>query len=183
MKRNASIRQICITGICIALCYVFPLAFHAVGLGKALLPMHVPVLLCGMLCGGVYGMICGIAGPVLSSALTGMPSPAALVSMAPELAVYGLASGIAYRLVQTKHPIADLYISLIGAMVLGRIVKALIHALFYLGSASGPSLLSWVGSDLAGTVPGIICHLVIIPALIVALERTGIVPRRLHTKT
>ncbi len=178
MEKMSSIKKLCVTAICIALCYVLPLAFHGLGLGSLLSPMHIPVLLCGLLCGWAYGAVCGIIGPGLSCLLSGMPSPVALSFMIPELVVYGLASGLLYRLVRTKYPIADIYIALIGAMILGRIAGGIASALFYLGKSQGFTIAIWASSYFLGTAPGIVCHLIVIPLLVLTLQRTGAVPRR-----
>ena len=57
----SKIKKACICAICIALCYVLPVALHSFALGSILSPMHIPVLLCGLVCGGFYGAFCGIA--------------------------------------------------------------------------------------------------------------------------
>ena len=75
----SNVKKICICAFCIALCCVLPPAFHAVGLGAVFSPMHLPVLLCGLLCGWPYGAFCGVAGPLLSCLTTGMPSAARLL--------------------------------------------------------------------------------------------------------
>ena len=93
----SSVKRACICALCTALCYVLPLAFHALGAGSTFLPMHLPVLLCGLICGAGYGAFCGIAGPVVSCVLSGMPTALQLASMAPELCAYGLLCGLLYR--------------------------------------------------------------------------------------
>lgn len=83
------------SGMCVALAIVLPMAFHMIpDAGKVFLPMHIPVLLCGLLCGPVYGLGCGILAPLLSHLFTGMPPTAMLPSMLCELAAYGMLSGI-----------------------------------------------------------------------------------------
>ena len=83
-----------LTAVCIALCVVLPMAFHAVpNAGQIFLPMHIPVLLAGLCCGWPFGLLAGVAGPLLSSLFTGMPPLAYLPSMLCELALYGLLSG------------------------------------------------------------------------------------------
>ena len=68
-----TIKKMVMTAICIALCVVLPLLFHWVpNAGSVFLPMHIPVLLCGLLCGWPYGLVCGLLGPLVSS-FTGMP--------------------------------------------------------------------------------------------------------------
>lgn len=178
MNKLFSPKRITVTAVCIALCSILPPAFHSLGLGSALSPMHIPVLLCGMVCGWACGLICGIAGPILSSLLTGMPGTTMLVSMVPELMAYGLCTGLLMQLVHTKKLYADLYISLAGAMILGRIVGGIAKALFYMGTGTPFSLALWVSSYFTGSIPGIVCHLILIPLLVITLTKARLIPVR-----
>ena len=178
MNNTSSAKRITICAVCIALCYVLPLAFHSVGLGSILSPMHIPVLLCGLICGGGYGLICGITGPLLSSLLSGMPSATGLIFMVPELAVYGLAAGIAMRFIHTKKAYLDLYIALMLAMLLGRVAGGIASALFYTGNGGTFSIALWVSSYLVGTLPGICCHLILIPLLVLTLTKAKVLAVR-----
>ncbi len=177
MKMNR-IKCIILCAMCIALCYVLPIAFHALALGKILSPMHIPVLLCGIICGPLYGLFCGIAGPILSSLISGMPPVTALISMLPELAVYGLVGGLLMKFIRTKHLIADVYASLIPAMILGRIAGGIADALFYLGSETPYSINMFVSSYLIGSFPSIIIQLILIPILALTLEKAKLLPAR-----
>ena len=117
-----SVKKSIICAVCIALCYVLPLFFHGIqNAGPVFCPMHIPVFICGLICGWHYGLLCGIAGPAISSALTGMPPIAHLPSMMAELAVYGIISGLMIKLIHTKNTYADLYISLTAAIIAGHI--------------------------------------------------------------
>ena len=111
----SSIKKICVTAIMIALCCILPTMFHLAGLGTAFSPMHIPVLLAGLICGGWYGLCCGVIGPVLSSILTGMPGATMLISMIPELITYGLVTGLMMRYVRTGKLTADLYTGVANA--------------------------------------------------------------------
>lgn len=173
-----SIKKICATAILIALCCILPAMFHMAGLGTAFSPMHIPVLLCGLICGGWYGLCCGIIGPVLSSILTGMPGASMLVSMVPELIAYGVVTGLMMRVVRTGKLTADLYISLTAAMVAGRIVGGIAKALIYMGSGEAFTLAVWASSYFVTALPGIICHLILIPVLMMALYRAKLIPAR-----
>ncbi len=178
MNHMSSVKRICIAAICMAMCYVLPQAFHATGLGSVLSPMHIPVLLCGLVCGGQYGLLCGIIGPILSSVLSGMPPATMLISMIPELAVYGLTCGLLMKLLRTKHLWLDVYLALGAAMVLGRIAGGVAKALFYLGTGEPYSLALWVSGYFATALPGILCHLILVPALYGILEKARLIPRR-----
>ena len=178
MEKMTSIKKACITAVCIALCYALPIAFHSVGLGSVFSPMHIPVLLCGMVCGGGYGLFCGIAGPVLSSILSGMPTTTGLIFMVPELVTYGLVSGILTSLVHTNRLHLDMYISLAAAMVLGRIAGGIASAIFYMGTGQAFTIGIWAASYFAGSFPGIICHLILIPLLAFTLMKAKLIPVR-----
>ena len=180
----SKIKKICICAICIALCYVLPVALHSFGLGSILSPMHIPVLLCGLVCGSFYGMFCGIAGPILSSILSGMPPMTMLFSMIPELMVYGLATGLAMKYVRTGKLLADVYLSLTAAMLLGRVVGGVAKALFIAIMATGDafSIGIWATSYFVGTLPGIIVHLILVPMLISVLTSVKVIPSRYSKK-
>jgi len=180
MKKSTNIKNATICAACIALCYVLPVAFHSVGLGSVLSPLHLPVLLCGIVCGGWYGLFCGIAGPLLSSVLSGMPGPMMLITMVPELMAYGLVTGIAMKYVRTGRVIADLYIALGIAMVLGRIVGGIaqLFAIYVVGIDSAFSIAIWINSYFIGTLPGILCQLAVIPVLVLTLMKAKVIPNR-----
>jgi len=177
MKTMSNTKKLCIAAICVALCYVLPLILHAVGGGKLFSPMHFPVLLCGLICGPLYGGLCGIIGPVISSLLGGMPAAHQLISMVPELVFYGLISGLLFKFVRTKSIYANLYISLIPAMLAGRIAGGIAKAFVFLSDAQAYSVSLWASSYLIGTLPGIIAQLILIPALVFALIKTGVIPQ------
>ena len=179
MKKLSSVQKATITAICIALCYVLPVAFHALGAGAYFSPMHIPVLLCGLVCGPGYGAFCGIAGPVISST-TGMPGIAQLPYFLPELMTYGLVSGWMLKLVRTKRTIADLFIAMAAAMLLGRVAGGIAQALTVrlLGTAAVFNVTVWVTGYFVTAMPGIICHLVLVPFLYLTLEKAGMIPRR-----
>ena len=177
MQKMSTVKKAIITAICIALCVVLPQAFHAIPRAGAIyLPMHIPVLLCGLICGWPFGLLCGIAGPLLSSLFTGMPPAAALPSMIIECAVYGCASGLLMSIVRTKNTYADLYISLIGAMLCGRIIAGILQALIF--SAGSYSMAAWGTSYFVTALPGIIIQVVLLPSIVFALMKAKLIPER-----
>lgn len=171
------IKRTVFAAVCIALCVVLPMAFHAIpGGGSVFLPMHIPVFLCGLICGWPFGLACALAGPLLSSLLTGMPPIAYLPKMLCELAVYGLASGILFKIIRTKNIFADLYISLVCSMLLGRVVAGVLSALIF---AHGKySMAAWTTAYFVKSFPGIIIQLALIPAIVFALEKSKLIPKR-----
>ena len=139
------------------------------------LPMHIPVLLCGLICGWPYGLVCGLVGPFLSSVITGMPPAAMLPSMMIECASYGCVTGLMMKFVRTGRPYADLYISMVTAMVLGRVIAGLAKAWIL---APGTPPFAWVTTSLVAGIPGIIIQLVVMPTVIFALTRARLIPKR-----
>lgn len=177
MQKMSAVKKSIITAVCIALCVVLPQAFHAVpNAGAIYLPMHIPVLLCGLICGWSYGLLCGLAGPALSALLTGMPPAAVLPGMLVECGVYGLAAGLLMQLLRTKHLYADLYISLAAAMLLGRVVSGIAKALIF--SAGSYSMVSWVAGSFVTALPGIVIQLALLPSIVYALMRARLIPQR-----
>ena len=163
--------------MCIALCVVLPQAFHAIpNAGSIYCPMHIPVLLCGLICGWQYGLLCGIAGPLVSALITGMPPAAVLPGMLVECAAYGALTGLMMQLVHTKKVYPDLYISLLVAMLGGRIISGIAKALIF--SAGSYSMTAWVTGSFVTSLPGIIVHLVLIPSIVYALMKAKLIPAR-----
>ena len=169
-----STKRLILAGLCVALGIVLPVAFHSVAnAGSIFLPMHIPVLLCGLICGWPYGLACGVLAPLLSSLITGMPPMAYLPSMLCELAVYGFVSGLLMRYVKTGKLLADLYISLVSAMLLGRLVLGLLNALLF--RAGEYSVALWTTSAFVTALPGIVIQLAVIPALVFALKKSRLI--------
>ena len=107
-------KKLVLAALFLAIGVVLPTATHSIpNAGSVLLPMHIPVLLCGLTCSWQYGLLCGLLSPALSSLITGMPPAAVLPAMVCELAAYGLLSGLSARLVHTGTRLTDLYLSLI----------------------------------------------------------------------
>ena len=142
-------------------------------LGKALAPMHIPVLLCGFMCGWPWGLAVGLIAPLLRSVVFGMPVmfPGA-VAMAFELATYGCLSGLLYHLLPKKAWCT--YAVLVISMIAGRIVWGI--ARLILAGLSGGSF-TWalfIAGAVTNAIPGIILHLALIPVLVIAMNRAGL---------
>lgn len=168
-----NIRNLVMCALCIALGLVLPLAFHAVpNAGQIFLPMHIPVLLCGLICGPLFGLICGALTPLLSSVMTGMPGAAILPGMMCELATYGLVGGV-LALLPIKPRAASIYVSLVGAMLCGRLVSGALNALIF--RAGEYSLTMWVSASFVTALPGIVIQLIAIPLIVAALERAHVI--------
>lgn len=177
MKKMTSAKRLVTAAFCIALCVVLPMAFHGIpNAGSVMLPMHIPVLLCGLICGWPFGLVCGLLGPLLSGLLTGMPPAAVLPSMMVECAVYGAVSGLMLKFVKTKNVYADLYISMIAAMLLGRVVGGASKALLF--APGTMTVAAWAAGYFVTGLPGILVQLALIPSLVFALIKAGLIPER-----
>ena len=174
----SSVKKLTLCAVCIALCAVLPPVFHMLALGSILSPMHIPVLLCGLACGWPYGAFCGLAGPLVAHLINGAPGAVMLVSMIPELIVYGLTCGLLMKLIHTGRLYVDLYCALIPAMLLGRIAGGIAQAIFLTSNGQSYSLALWAGAYLVKAIPGIILHLALIPTLVVVLARARLISAR-----
>ena len=176
MTQFTYVKKLVFTAVCAALCLVLPTAFHSIpNAGQVILPMHIPVLLCGLVCGWPNGLLCGLIGPLLSSVITGMPPAAMLPSMMVECAVYGLVTGLAMKYIRTGKPVTDLYVSMIAAMVLGRVVAGFAKAWIF---TPGVAPFAWVTTSLVTGIPGIVIQLVLMPLVVTALTRARLIPAR-----
>jgi len=164
--KNKQIRQITYASAFLALALVLPfLTAQIPEIGRALLPMHIPVLLCGFICGSKYGGIVGFIAPLLRSLLFGMPPmyPVAL-AMSFELAVYGIIAGIMFTLLSKK--LINYYISLIIAMIAGRIVWGIMIYIYFSISNTSFTLTDLYLATIVSATPGIIIQLILIPPLV-----------------
>ena len=173
----SQVKRVVVAAACAALGIVLPMAFHALpGAGNVWLPMHIPVMICGLVAGPVAGAATGVLAPVLSSLLTGMPAAPILPSMTCELVAYGLVSGLLARFVRSGRLAVDLYVSLVGAMIVGRLVGGALQALIF--SQGAYSLAAWVSGYFVTGAPGIVLQLVVVVPIVAALERAGLVEAR-----
>lgn len=144
-------------------------------IGNMLLPMHIPVFLCGLICGWPYGLAVGFILPLLRSALFSMPAmyPNA-VSMAFELATYGLVVGLCFRYAK-KQRMRTVYTSMLIAMLAGRLVWGAAQVvLLGLGGKS----FAWsvfLANGFINAIPGIILQLLLIPAVMLALHKSKLI--------
>ena len=169
--KNTNLLKLTYAAVCLALCLVLPfLTGQIPQIGSKLLPMHIPVLLCGFLCGPVWGCAVGLIAPILRSLLFGMPPlfPTA-TAMAFELAAYGLLAGLFYKLLPKKTPY--LYLALILAMIGGRLVWGLAQTILMGVSGKSFTLAAFWAGAFANAWPGIILQLVLIPPVVAALKK------------
>ena len=166
-------RKITLSAIFLALGLVLPfLTMQIQSIGNMLLPMHIPVLLCGYVVGVPYSLIIGFITPVLRSFLFGMPMMLNAICMAFELATYGAIAGIMHKKLSSKK--WYIYISLIIAMIAGRIVWG--GAMYICMGIKGGAftLAAFFAGAITNAIPGIIVQLVLIPIIVIMLEKAKV---------
>ncbi|MEF9984567.1 MAG: ECF transporter S component [Oscillospiraceae bacterium] len=166
---NTKTKNLVIAGLLTALGIAIPQLFHLVGMsGSVFLPMHIPVLLCGIICGPTLGGLCGLLVPLLCGLLTGMPPlfPVATY-MACELIAYGVIIGFMFKK-------TNVFVSLITAMLGGRVVLGIAQAIC-MGIVSKPfGIPAFLTGAFVTALPGIVIQLVLIPAIILLLKKTKV---------
>ena len=175
-RRNSagSTKNMVLAAFFLALGLVLPfLTGQIQGIGNKLLPMHFPVMVCGFVCGWQWGLAVGFVVPLLRSALWGMPvmMPMA-VAMAFELAAYGAATGLLYRMFPKKN--TSVYISLIGAMIVGRLVWGLVCVPLYGVAGKAFSVPMFVGGAFLNAIPGIVLQILLVPPVVLSLMRANV---------
>ncbi len=175
---SQSIKNLVTASMLFAVGIVLPFATGQIPeIGNMLLPMHLPVLLCGFICGFKYGGAIGFLLPLMRSLMFGRPLlyPNA-VAMAVELMAYGLAAGLIYMLFK-KKTLLSIYISLVSAMLLGRIVWGAASAVLYGIASKAYGFAAFIAGAFVEAVPGIILQLILIPALVFTVQKIQNKPR------
>jgi len=175
-------KKITLSALFIALGLVLPLLTGQLkGLGNAFLPMHLPVLICGLVVGPLYGLVVGLILPVLRHFTFGMPPlyPTA-IAMSFELATYGFVIGFVYKTSRWKCIIA-LYESLIIAMIAGRIVWGITTVILLGVNGQAFAWQKFIEGAVLNAIPGIVFQLIFIPSLMLALHKTGLVQFRYNS--
>ena len=171
---SLQIRKLTYAALYLAIALILPFVTGQIPeIGAMLCPMHIPVLLCGFMCGWPWGLAVGFIAPLLRGVLFGMPVlfPTG-VAMAFELAVYGGTAGILYsRLPRQKRTI---YAVLLTAMIAGRLVWGLAHVIIAGLTGSEFTMALFIAGAVTNAVPGIVLHIVLIPILVMAMNRAGL---------
>ncbi len=179
MKNHKKLLKMVLAALFLAFAYVMPfLTGQIPEIGSMLCPMHLPVLLCGFICGPIWGLIVGGIAPLLRSMLTGgfPPMFPTALCMAFELASYGAVAGMMHRILPRKKPL--IYVSLMTAMVTGRLVWG--AAMFVCLGVGGGSFTfaAFIAGAVTGAIPGIIAQLILVPVLVMLLDRPKILKLR-----
>jgi thiamine transporter ThiT len=167
--KYTDIRSYLLTALFVILSVLVPWVFHQFHLaGPTFLPMHIFVLIAGLLFGWRAGLIVGLFTPLASYAVSGMPALTILPQIIIELSAYGSIAGI----LREKYNLRTIW-SLLGAMIGGRIASLITILAIYLVAGQSYSPLGMEANPFAAfwsTVkqgwPGIVIQLAFIPAIV-----------------
>ncbi len=178
MENHNKILKMVLAALFLALSYVMPfLTGQIPEIGAMLCPMHLPVLLCGFICGPIWGFAVGAIAPLFRSLTLGMPSlfPTA-VCMAFELAAYGSVAGVMHKILPRRKPF--IYCSLLVAMTVGRLVWG--AAMFAFLSVNGEAftMAAFLAGAITNAIPGMIAQIVLIPLLVMLLDHSRILKKK-----
>lgn len=175
MHNKIILRKIVLSAMFLAIGCILPfLTGQIKEIGDSLLPMHIPVLLCGFICGGEFGLTVGLVLPFLRSALFSMPPiyPNA-IWMAVELLTYGAVVGFIYQFFKKKDIFA-IYISLVLAQISGRISWAVAKLLLLNISGNSFTFKAFLIGGFVDALPGILLQLILVPLVISILNKQHI---------
>lgn len=177
--KNKKIQKLVLSAMFLGLGLVLPFFTGQIQqIGNMLLPMHLPVILCGFICGWKYGLVVGAVTPILRSAVFSMPVmyPSA-IAMAFELAAYGFLVGFLFRNARWQC-LKSLYRCLIISMLGGRVVWGIVMTVILGLGENGFTLTAFLTGAFLNAIPGIIVQLILVPAIMLALNKTHLVPFR-----
>ena len=177
--KNKKLQNLVLSAMFLGLGLVLPFFTGQIQqIGNMLLPMHLPVILCGFICGWKYGLVVGAITPVLRSAVFGMPPmyPTA-IAMAFELAAYGFLVGFLFKNARWQC-LKSLYRCLIISMLGGRVVWGFVMTVILGLGENGFTLTAFLTGAFLNAIPGIIVQLILVPAIMLALNKTHLVPFR-----
>lgn len=174
---KTAVKKLTLSAMFLALGMVLPfLTGQIPQIGNMLLPMHLPVFLCALICGWQYGLPMAFVLPLLRSVTFGMPVlyPTAL-AMAFELGAYAFIVGLLYEKSRWQC-IRALYRCMIAAMIGGRLVWGLVQTLLLGMAGNSFGFQAFLAGAFLNAIPGIILQLILVPAIMVQLDRTKLVP-------
>ena len=173
LKYN-DIRSYVLTALFVTLAVFVPWIFHQFHLaGATFLPMHIFVLIAGLLFGWRAGLITGLLTPLVSHFISGMPVLNVLPQIMIELSAYGLIAGI----LRQKYNLRPIW-ALLGAIAGGRMALLLAMLVIYLiagqsysplGPEVNPFASFW--SVIKQGWPGIAMQLISIPVIVWLVEK------------
>lgn len=173
--KKISAKKITYSAVCLALAIVLPyITGNIPEIGSMLCPMHIPVLLCGFICGPFYAGAVGFIAPILKSVISGGMPPMfpMAIAMAFELLAYGALSGLLNNVLPRKN--GYIYLSLVMAMLGGRVMWGIVRFVLATVSAEVFTFEAFLAGAITSAIPGIILHILLIPVCVMALRRANL---------
>lgn len=170
--KNENVKRLVFSAVFLAIGFVLPFFTGQIKeIGDSLLPMHLPVMLCGLICGWKYGLAVGLVLPISRSLIFGMPPmyPTA-VCMALELATYGFVIGFLYAKSRKKNTLSVL-LCLVIAMLCGRLVWGSVKAILLGVGGEAFTIQAFIAGGFVDSLPGIILQLVLIPIVMTIINK------------
>jgi len=170
-KSRKHLKNLVLSGFFLALCLYLPfLTGQIQSLGQVLLPMHLPVLICGIVCSPWWGMAVGLCAPILRFVIFQMPPIYPVgISMSLELAAYAVVIGLLYRKLPKKN--LYIYVSLLASMLVGRVVMGCANLILLGAKGSAYTFSAFIAGAFTTALPGIICQIILVPVIIMALKK------------
>lgn len=169
-NQKSNIKEMTIAAMCLAIALLLPfLTGQIPNIGAMLCPMHIPVLLCAFFVSWKWAALIGFIAPILRFALFGMPPMPFGIAMAFEMATYGFVASVLYKVLPKKK--ANIYVALITAMIIGRIVWGAARLIIAGATQSAFTWQLFVGGALLEAIPGIVIQIVLIPIIVMAVRR------------
>ncbi|MBQ8313186.1 MAG: ECF transporter S component [Clostridia bacterium] len=179
MQKKSPLYRMIVIAVLLALGMVLPfLTGQIPTIGQAISPLHIPAFIAGLTCGWGWGMALGLVLPILRSFVFGMPPLVAVaIPMAFELAAYAIVCGVLYPLLRGRMKrLPAMLAALIIAMVAGRIVGGAAKAIVMGITGSGFTFSMFISSYFVTTAVGALIHLIVVPVVVLALEKAHLSP-------
>jgi len=174
--KNERVRKLVFSAMFLAIGFALPFFTGQIKeIGDSLLPMHLPVLLCGLICGWKYGLAVGFVLPLARSLIFGMPPmyPTG-VCMALELMTYGFVIGFLYARSRKKSTLSVLA-CLITAMLCGRLVWGSVKAILLGVGGEAFTIQAFILGGFVDAFPGIVLQLILIPLIMTIINKRSLV--------
>ncbi|MBE5803504.1 MAG: ECF transporter S component [Clostridiales bacterium] len=186
MQKKNQLYRMVITSVLLALGLVLPfLTGQLQSFGQLLSPLHIPVLICGLTCGWGWGGALGLILPVLRMMLFSRPGAVSAYPMMFELCAYGVLTGLLYPWLRRRlsrlgaSRLVAMLASLAIAMVCGRMVGGIATSLLLATGIISREPLTFgvfISDYFIATTPGAVVHLIVVPAVVLALEKAHLSP-------
>ncbi len=177
MEQLKNTKKIAVAAMFLAVSFVLPFFTGQIPeIGNMLCPMHIPVILCGFTAGPAWGFVVGLIAPSLRSLILGMPPlfPTAF-SMSFELAAYGFIVGILFERLPKKN--IYIYLNLIISMILGRVIWGIVTFILMGLNTENFGFSVFIASTVLNAIPGIILQIIIIPIIVIFLNKKEIIKK------